>query len=168
MARTYIARIGVAPVSCAGFYGCSTWLKADTGVTATSTGLISNRDDQTIYPGLSGVQLTSTLMPKYITGSMNSNPVVRFASGNFLAFASKYMYAYDNSEFAVIRTTSSVGVISMAGNSLVVAPALCDRALSLTGGKATALLSGQRITTTTTAINNNKAQLISRTYGTGV
>lgn len=81
-------------------------------------------------------------MPKYITGSMNYNPVMRFVTGNSLLLTSQYLYSYDSSTFVVLRTNANTGVIAAVGNSTgTINPTLCDRVISLSGSRLATNLS---------------------------
>lgn len=72
-------------------------------------------------------------MPFYTTGVINNNPVIRFTSGTYLLLSSRYLYSYDNTEFAVYRTTNTSGVITANTKStLILNPTSCDKILALT------------------------------------
>lgn len=83
-----------------------------------------------------------------------------------MTFTSPYFYGYDNSRFMVVRTSATGGVLSVIGNQMNLSANSCDRAVGLTGGAFTAVLSGERVTSST-RVNTNTAQLVSWSYGTG-
>lgn len=72
-------------------------------------------------------------MPKYITGAMNYNPVVRFTSGNYMLLASRYFYQYDNSQFIVYRTNANTGTLTALGTTVALNPTFCDKIMSISG-----------------------------------
>lgn len=168
MSVNIFARVGILPSECGGMEGCSTWLKATDGVTAGSTWLVQYWANMSSYDMLSGSQATVSARPKYVTWAMNFNPVIRFSSGNFMLFASKFLFRADNSHFAVIRTTSNRGVVMTVSSGMLLNPQVsgtCDRTLSLSGWYAWSTLGVENIQTNT-LVNDNNPQLISRRYGT--
>lgn len=96
---------------------------------------------------------------------MNFNPVVRFSGGNYLQFTSAVMFQYDQSVFTVFRTAFNSGAISALVSPQTLIPTTCDRVLTLSGGKLTAQLSGETITSSF-AVNTNTPKLASFIYGT--
>lgn len=88
---------------------------------------------QGAYIDVSGVQSSTLFQPRYVTGAMNFNPVVRFSGGNYLMLGSPYFFQYDNSVFAVFRTAFNSGAIGALASTLVLNPTTCDRALVLSG-----------------------------------
>lgn len=64
---------------------------------------------------------------------MNFNPVVRFSGGNHLLVANRYTYQYDNSTFAVFRTSLMSGNITTIVDTLSGNPTTCDGGFALTG-----------------------------------
>ena len=121
--------------------------------------------NQAPYFNISGTQATAALRPAYVTGAMNSNPVVRFNSGNYLAMNSWYTFEYDNSVFTVFRTAALTGTLNVGNINLNPASSFCDRVVGLTAGRFVGSISGQAITSTN-SVNTNTAQLGTFRYAT--
>ncbi len=115
------------------------WLKADAGVTADGSGLVSQWNDQS-GNGNHAVQIQAVNQPLLVAGAMNGKPVLRFdgsgANLNYLEIphASSLVIRSDFSVFAVVNVQSFANFNGILAKTAVNQPGPFDFYIAQTSG----------------------------------